>query len=72
MSCGGAYMFVIRNSAFERDGRYVLSCPYCKQAYYIIIEDGRLLDEDKASKHLKNLPVTRISTQSWFELLKED
>ena len=65
-------MFNIRNSAFERDSRYILSCPYCKQAHYIIIEDGRLLDEDKASKYLKGLPATKIQTEAWFELfLKE-
>jgi hypothetical protein len=65
-------MFQIRNSAFERENRYVLSCPYCKKAHFIIIEDGRLVDEDKASKYLKDLPAAKLQTEAWLELLTKE
>ncbi len=71
-SCGGAYSYQIRNSAFESENRFILTCPYCKQPHYLVIEDGRLIDEEKASKYLRNLPATKIPTRSWYELLKRD
>ena len=71
-SCGGAYTFEIRNSAFERDDRYILSCPYCRYAHYLVIEDGRLINEEKAGKYLKDLVATNIPTEPWLELLKKD
>lgn len=70
-SCGGAYTFNILSSAFERESRYILLCPYCKTPHHLVIEDGRLIDQDKASKYLKNLPAAEISTQPWFEFLKK-
>jgi len=71
-NCGGAYVFTIQNSYFERENRYLLSCPYCKHPHYLVIEDGRLIENDKASKYLKKLPAVRIPTQSWLELIPKD
>lgn len=65
-------MFEIQNSAFEIENHYILLCPYCRQALYLVIEDGRLINEEKASIYLKDLPATKIPTEPWFELLKKD
>ena len=67
--CGGAYQFNIQNSAFESENRFILVCPLCQHPHYLVIEDGRLIDQDKASKYLKELLATEIQTQTWFELM---
>lgn len=71
-SCGGAYTYEIRNSAFEGEHRFILKCPYCDHPHYLVIEDGRLIDQKEASKYLKNLPATQVHTQPFLELLKKD
>jgi hypothetical protein len=59
-SCGGVYTHEIRNSAFESENRFILTCPYCQRPLYLVIEDRRLINQEKASKYLKNLPPNKI------------
>ena len=71
-ACGGAFMYKIQNSAYERENRYLLTWPYCSYKHYLVIEDGRLIDQEKGSKYLKNLPAIPIPTQPWLEIFSKE
>ncbi|MHA1213745.1 MAG: hypothetical protein ACTSPG_00430 [Candidatus Hodarchaeales archaeon] len=66
--CGGAYSFRIPSSLFEREQRLSLECPYCKGKTIMVIEDGVLKEEEKASPYLKSLPINKLETKQWFKL----
>ncbi|MHA1971865.1 MAG: hypothetical protein ACTSW1_02660 [Candidatus Hodarchaeales archaeon] len=66
--CGGAYIFNIPSSFFEREQRLSLKCPYCESKTIMVIEDGTLLEEEKANPYLKKLPAINLVTRPWFQL----
>jgi hypothetical protein len=69
--CGGAFTYIIPDSAFQGESRFILHCPFCQEAVKLVIEDGYLISEESASFPVTNLPQKRISTEMWFEILKD-
>ena len=70
--CGGAFTYIIPDSAFQSESRFILYCPFCQEAVKLVIEDGYLIPEESASFPVSNLPQKRLSTEMWFEMLKDN
>ena len=69
-NCGGAFVFNIPNSFFQREEHLSLNCPYCRVIVSFFIEDGLLIAESNASPYLKQLPEKRISAKPWVKLIR--
>ena len=67
LTCGGAFIFNIPNSFFDREEHLSMKCPYCQLTVSFYIEDGKLIEESEAKPYLKNLTKKQIHTRPWLK-----